>query len=212
MNDSQERTRGRARLARAAVLTPLLLASACASIVSDNESTTYIGTEPEVARCELHGQDFERVVNTPASVTLPSKAAPVTVACEAEGYRRTVADMDTSADGWIFGNILFGGLIGVAIDAARGAGQKFPPNITIVLEPESFDSVAARDAWFDARREKIRTQWDDAIAKVKNECSRNMRDLCNKKIQEAETLREAQLEDLEQRREAAVIAANDPQG
>ena len=29
--------------------------SACASIVSNNESTTYIETDPEKSRCELHG-------------------------------------------------------------------------------------------------------------------------------------------------------------
>ena len=51
----------------------LLLTGACASIVSDNESTVYVATEPEKARCELHGQDFTRVVSTPASAHFDSR-------------------------------------------------------------------------------------------------------------------------------------------
>jgi len=49
-----------------------LVLSGCASIVSESESTTYIETDPETARCELHGQDFKRVVTTPTSIHLPA--------------------------------------------------------------------------------------------------------------------------------------------
>ncbi|MCH8111383.1 MAG: hypothetical protein IH905_05430 [Proteobacteria bacterium] len=103
----------------------LAVLSGCASIVSDNESTVYVATEPEAARCELHGDDFTRVINTPGSLVIPSVAAPVTVTCDAEDYRTTTGELDTSADGWMAGNIIFGllgGGIGLIVDAARGAG------------------------------------------------------------------------------------------
>jgi hypothetical protein len=49
-----------------------------------------------------------------------------------------------------FGNILFGGLIGVVVDAASGATHEYPPLVTITLVPELFASIAERDAFYEA--------------------------------------------------------------
>jgi hypothetical protein len=190
-------------------LSPIVLAGACASIVSDNDSTTYIATEPQNARCELQGNKFKRVVDTPASISLPADAAPISVICEAEGFRQTSKEMDTSADGWIVGNILFGGIVGIAIDAARGAGQKYPEEFTVVLEPGSFESLGARDAWYDARRQEINEEWDEVTRTIDNECNRNMKELCTKKKADAEKVRAQELEALEQRRKTAVVSIPD---
>mgnify|MGYP001010576331 FL=1 len=108
-------------LALAAILAFGLWGAGCASVVSKTDSTTYLETDPEKARCVLHGQDFKRVVTTPDSIQLPSAAAPITVACEAEGYKTATAVLDTKSDGWIWGNILLGGVIGAVVDGARGA-------------------------------------------------------------------------------------------
>ena len=196
-------------LIRIVALSPIVLAGACASIVSDNDSTTYIATEPQNARCELQGNKFKRVVDTPANISLPADAAPISVICEAEGFRQTSKDMDTSADGWIVGNILFGGIVGIAIDAARGAGQKYPEEFTVVLEPGSFESLGARDAWYDARRQEINEEWDEVTRTIDNECNRNMKELCTKKKADAEKVRAQELEALEQRRKTAVVSIPD---
>ena len=141
---------------RSAVLFTCSMAlSACASIVSDNDTMTDIQTEPEVARRELSGQDLKRVIHTPHGIELPSSATPVTVIYEAKGYRKTTAKLDTSMDGWIFGNILIGGVVGIIIDAVRGAGQRYPKGITLILEPKRFapwkrgtsGSTAAKRPW-----------------------------------------------------------------
>lgn len=182
------------------------ITAGCASIVSDDDSTTYIETVPEKARCELHGQDFTRVVNTPSSLQLPSKAAPITIACKAEGYRNTVKELDTSIDGWILGNLLFGGIIGIAVDAARGAGMKFPPRVTVILEPEAFPSAAARDAWFDDRRQTIDERFDEAVKAAKYNCQGGdvTRD-CSEDIEKIEDLRNKELLELEGRRQRARV-------
>lgn len=184
-----------------------LLAGACASIVSDNESTTYIETDPQSARCVLHGQDFERVVQTPESILLPANAAPITLACEAEGYRTTSAELDTKMDGWILGNVIFGGIVGIVIDAARGAGQKYPSKITVVLEPEQFPTAAKRDEWYDRQREATEEKWDKIISRLKAGCtSLNQRE-CDDNAGRARKQRDAELKELENRRLAAAVAA-----
>ena len=184
---------------------PVILAN-CASVVSDNDSNTYIETVPEAARCELHGQDFVRVVNTPTSLQLPAKAAPVVLSCSADGYRTTTADMDTSMDGWILGNILLGGIVGIAIDAARGAGQKYPPKVTVVLEPSEFENLAARDAWYDNRRDMLMKKWDTAMLTVRDECNRieGGKD-CPAEMEKAEAARQVELDKLEARRNNAQV-------
>ncbi len=186
---------------RAAALAAALMGvGGCASVVSDDESTTYIGTNPENARCELHGQDFTRVVNTPASLHLPANSAPMTIACRAEGYFLTTEELDTEADGWILGNLLFGGIIGIAIDAASGAGQKFPPQISIVLQPSEFTSEQARDEWFAARRTAINNTWDSAVEALEKQCNENNRtrpENCPQLMEKALSSRQRELAELE---------------
>lgn len=180
----------------------------CASIVSDNNSGTYIETDPEKARCELHGQDFTRVVETPNSVMLPSSAAPVTVACKADGYKNTTAVLDTKLDGWIFGNLLFGGIVGVAIDAARGAGQKFPPRFAVVLEPERFSSLSERDQYYDARRKVAEEKWSRIMADLQTQCGTGAeagRPNCAQGTEQAKAERDKEIAQIEDKRSKAKV-------
>ena len=196
-------------LCRAVVLSvaaPLFVG--CASIVSDDDSTTYIETDPEKARCELHGQDFRRVIETPSSLHLNADAAPITVSCKADGYRETAEVLDTSMDSWILGNIIFGGIIGVAVDAARGAGQKFPPRFMVVLDPLGFSTTGERDDWYDRRRKQVEDKWEKAIAYAESQCSSGRNtddDACERKVEELQAKRDAELEQLENRRGQALV-------
>jgi hypothetical protein len=190
------------------ILALALVLPGCASIVSDNNSGTYIETDPEKARCELHGQDFKRVVETPNSIILPSSAAPITVACKAEGFKNTSALLDTKLDGWIFGNLLFGGIIGVAVDAARGAGQKFPPRFSLVLEPERFRTLAERDLYFDARRMAAEEKWTRIMSDITTQCnsgSEGERPDCSQRKDQAKSEREKELAAIEDKRSKANV-------
>lgn len=198
---------------RALLLCLVCLLPACASVMSDNKSVTYLETVPEVAKCELHGQDFKRVVTTPNSIPLPSEAAPITVACTAPGYKRVTATLDTKADGWIWGNILLGGGIGLIIDAAKGSGFKYPPKYSIILEPEQFATLDERDVWFDRRKVETETKWTAEIAKLKHQCSNTQStsgigesDGCTKILAEADKKKQAELDLNEQARKTAKVA------
>lgn len=191
----------------------VLLLSGCASIVSDNKSTTYLETDPEVCRCELHGQDFKRLVTTPNSIGLPSEAAPITIACTAPGYKRTTATLDTKMDGWIWANIVFGGVVGAVIDGARGSGFKYPPKFAMILEPEEFRTLDERDAWFDKRKTDLNTLWEAKIKRVKGQCATNSgtsgigsEDGCKRLVADEEKKRDTELEQSEKARSAAKVA------
>jgi|GEM_PF-338611 len=141
-------------------LAAMVALAGCASIISDTESTTYVETIPEKCRCTLHGQDFQRVIITPGSINLPAEAAPLTVMCEADNYQTTSVVMDTKMDGWVFGNILFGGVIGAVVDAGRGAGQKYPPKLTVQLDPVYFASEMKRDDYYAMRVKVAKDQFE----------------------------------------------------
>lgn len=191
----------------------MCLLPACASVMSDNKSVTYMETVPEVAKCELHGQDFKRVVTTPNSIPLPSEAAPITVACTAPGYKRTTATLDTKHDGWIWGNILLGGGIGLIVDAAKGSGFKYPPKFSIIMEPEQFATLDERDAWFDRIKADIDKRWTAEIGKLKTQCKNTQtsgigdnNDGCKVILAEAEKKKQDELALNEQTRKVAKVA------
>lgn len=196
------------RAARLLVAIGLAAASsACASIVSETDSATYIETAPEKARCELHGQDFKRLVETPNSINLPAKAAPLTVSCRADGYKTTTATLDTKMDGWIFGNIIFGGIIGGVVDAARGAGQKYPPKFSVLLEPERFPDTARRDEFYAQRKAMTQENWSKALRDAQAQCStpENVQAGCGDRIAKAEAARDKELAEIEHNRLTATI-------
>jgi len=57
-----------------------------------------------------------------------------------------------------FGNILFGGIIGIAVDAVSGATAEYEANVSIRMTPTEFPSVEARDKFFDQQRETFVAQ------------------------------------------------------
>lgn len=117
--------------------------AACASVVGSTESQVQIRTNPDKARCELRGHEgFTATVETPAVLTIPTMAAPVTVTCAAAGFRPTSYTLDANAGGWIWGNAAFmvatGGVavLGALVDENRGAGKAYAEEVQYELSPD----------------------------------------------------------------------------
>ncbi len=187
---------------RLLVCSAALALSACASIVSDNDTSTYIETDPKVATCDLEGKDFKHSMQTPDRVILPANAAPISVTCTADGYKPSSDQLDTELDGWIFGNIIVGGVIGAAVDLVRGAGFKYPPSFHVFLQPEKFKTGADRDAWFDRRRKFINDKWDDVVKKIKGQCGTGT---CEDEQNRANKKRQEELDKLESLKQTVVV-------
>ena len=109
-------------------------------------------------------------------------------------------------DGWILGNIIFGGVVGAVVDAARGAGQKFPPRFMVVLEPSTFSTGAARDDWYDRRRRVVVEKWKRVISQAETQCSDDtVDDACEAQVKELKVKRDAEQKQLEARRGRALV-------
>ncbi|MEK9661154.1 MAG: hypothetical protein VW644_05390, partial [Alphaproteobacteria bacterium] len=135
----------------AALLFAMSMLGACASIVEGTDQSVTVLTEPAGAKCELirDSQTIAIVNPTPGTVQVDKSKNHIAVHCEKEDYEKAAGTLASSFQGMTFGNILFGGIVGVAIDASSGAMNKYPPQISLVLPPVSFPTPDARDTYYD---------------------------------------------------------------
>ncbi|MCL2097720.1 MAG: hypothetical protein FWH23_03050 [Bacteroidales bacterium] len=110
----------------------VFLFSSCASIVSKSSYPLSINSTPSGAEMSITDKKGKEIYvgNTPAVVELKAGAgffsrAEYQVRFSSPGYNDKIVPVTFKLDGWYFGNILLGGLIGMLIvDPATGAMWK----------------------------------------------------------------------------------------
>lgn len=179
----------------------------CASIVEGTDQSVTVQTMPSGANCELKrdGQVIGVVNPTPGTVTVDKSKHDIAVICKKDGYQDASGAFSSDFQGMTFGNILFGGIIGVAVDASSGAMHEYPASISIAMAPNSFPNTMERDRFFDQRAESIRKDAEAAIAKVRQDCKSSQQKTCDEAIGKIEVARDDQLADVEVKRAQAVV-------
>ncbi|WP_404385813.1 hypothetical protein [Caenispirillum salinarum] len=183
-----------------------LALGACSSIVEGTSQNVSVMTDPSGASCTLSSPNgVLGIVNpTPGSIEVPKSKHNISVACEKEGFQNGAGVLASSFEAMTIGNVIFGGLIGVAIDAGSGAMNKYPATVTVLLAPESFPSVDARDAFFDGLIATRATEADALIAAVKAECA-SPSETCEARVTAVQKALEADLAELERKRAATLV-------
>jgi len=116
-----------------ALLASLLLASACATVV--NGRTEPLGLSSNPAGAEVSIDNGEMKVITPTSVEL-KRDENHTFVFHKDGYQDTSATVTSGTSGWVWGNLLAGGIIGGVVDFATGAAYKFSDDtLTVNMTP-----------------------------------------------------------------------------
>ena len=181
--------------------------SGCASIVEGTDQSVTVQTTPSGANCELKrdGAVIGVVNPTPGTVTVDKSKHDIAVICKKDGYQDASGAFSSDFQGMTFGNILFGGLIGVAVDASSGAMHEYPATVTIAMAPNSFPNNGERDKFFDQRADGIRKDADAAIAKVRQSCKSSQQKTCDEAVGKIEAARDDQLADVEVKRAQAVV-------
>ena len=122
-----------ARLVPLALLASL---SACATIFTGTTQRIAIDSNPEGAACDVTqaGVVVAHVPRTPDVVDVSRGSAEIQVSCTKQGYRtQRVAEL-SGAEGWVFGNFVIGGLLGVVIDFSSGAAYHYHPSLAMDLD------------------------------------------------------------------------------
>ncbi len=113
----------------------VLYLNGCASIVSSSSRNVTIATEPDQAQVEIvNAKDNNTSIlkaNTPHTMNMDASAgffqpAEFKIKLSKDGYLPMEKQLKANINGWYFGNIVFGGLVGILIvDPATGAMWKF---------------------------------------------------------------------------------------
>jgi len=107
------------------LVSTLFTLNSCASIMHGSSQEVPINSTPSGANVFINGQD---IGVTPVTTTLKRKEMH-TLVLELDGYQPFEMNLARKTSGWVWGNILFGGIIGLAVDAATGAIHKIEPAI-----------------------------------------------------------------------------------
>ncbi len=107
-----------------AVLAALLIAcTACGTIIHGTTQNVGLSSTPTGARVMV---DNKQLGVTPIVAPLSRKDNHI-VRFEMDGYAPFEATVTRQTSGWVWGNIVFGGLIGLAVDAISGGLYKLTP-------------------------------------------------------------------------------------
>jgi len=120
-----------------------LASSGCATIVAKSSQEITITSVPEGAAIRINNKSGAAVHSgsTPLTVTLKKgrgyfKAEQYTIHLAKDGYQARDITVAGEVNGWYFGNVIFGGLIGLlAVDPATGAMYTLrPKEVTTTLD------------------------------------------------------------------------------
>ena len=131
----------------AVLLASLVTLASCATITRGTTEAFVVYTVPAGAYVRLStGQECN---STPCTFARIPRESEFTVEIRKEGYRTVTANVShqTSGQGGagMAGNVLVGGIIGLAVDANSGATQDLVPN-PLTVHLEALPAAAAADA------------------------------------------------------------------
>lgn len=182
-------------------------ASACATVVGGTTQDVLVESQPSGAECKIDrlGANIGVVKPTPGRVNIARSKDNVIVSCTQEGYEQSNEVLVSSFTGATVGNLLLGGLVGVVVDAASGANNKYPDRVLIVLTPASFPSDEARDAHFAGIKSRIEEGANAEIKTIETRCNSGNRELCTIEVKKLTDARDKALADLDRRRLGAKV-------
>lgn len=192
---------------------PLLLVS-CATVLEGTSQDIAVDTDPQGANCTFtRGAEgtIGTVAQTPGKLTVQRRKEAMQVTCTRDGHEAATEVVASAFSGATIGNVLLGGLIGIAVDASSGANNRYPERLTVVMTPSSFPDAAARDEHFAKAAERIKEAAAKEIKSVMDRCNSSKRELCQIDVRRIEEARDKALESIEQKRAAAKIVAVLPQ-
>lgn len=165
------------RLAAWVAALALPLIGGCATLTTSSSQTVTLTTDPAGAACTFRreGKVVGIINPTPGSLMVSKSHTTIDVACVKDGYVDAVGSVGSRFQAMTFGNILFGGIVGVVIDAASGATAEYEPQITIRLTPSEFADAPARDRFFDEQRATLVAQAKQVRQRIAGNCGQGSR-------------------------------------
>ncbi len=112
--------------------------SGCASITTGNRQSVAVQTTADAhpvvdAECMASNDKGSWPVTSPGTVDVALSFQDLSVKCESVAYEAGVATFKSTTKAMAFGNVIFGGVIGAAIDVSSGAAFEYPSTLVVAL-------------------------------------------------------------------------------
>jgi hypothetical protein len=151
----------------------ILLTGGCAAIVGGmNQPVSVDARTPDGqtiagANCTLQNAKGVWYVTTPGTLMVHRAYGDLSISCNKSGRPLGASVATSSVRGWMFGNLLFGGVIGIGVDIGTGAGYDYP---TLISVPVSGSVGVASFAYpTDTRRASERATGSDSESETARE-------------------------------------------
>lgn len=103
----------------------ILFIAACATIMNSDMVSVPVYTTPSGAKLVINGMEY----TSPATVQAPRGKGDFKLHVEKKGYKPVDILLRQSLDGWLWGDIILGGLIGLAVDFITGDAYDLDPEV-----------------------------------------------------------------------------------
>ena len=127
----------------------------CGTIIHGGTQDVSVTSEPSGATVEVDGSE---IGETPVTQSL-DRGSQHTVEISMDGYESEQISIRKSTSGWVWGNIVFGGLIGLAVDASTGGMYKLTPTQVQQTLDEGTAAKGAEDTVFIAVVMEPKPDW-----------------------------------------------------
>ena len=119
------------------VLCGAVFLSACSTITIGTTQAVAINTPGvEKAECELKSEGIGvKSVTTPATIVLDKSQHNVEVTCRKKCFTEGKGVIASHTDEMTAGNLIVGGVVGLAVDAGSGAMNQYEPQIQVSMTP-----------------------------------------------------------------------------
>jgi len=128
-----------------ALIVSALALSACASIMHGTSQDVGISSTPTSASVTV---DNATQGTTPFVAKLSRKDNHI-IHIAADGFQSADLTLTRSTSGWVWGNLLFGGIIGLAVDAITGGLYKLSPEqLSATLAKQTASVAPTKDGFY----------------------------------------------------------------
>jgi hypothetical protein len=134
-----------------------LFTQSCGTIIHGTTQEVGISSQPTNARVSINGEDRG---STPMIADLKRKNNYM-VQIQLEGYQTYETNLTRSTSGWVWGNIVFGGLIGLVVDASAGGMYKLSPEqLNAELRSQQAEVLQSEEGLFIAVVLEPNPEWE----------------------------------------------------
>jgi hypothetical protein len=183
-----------------------LATAACATVAAGTSQDIRVVSDPPGAACTLT-RDGAHVatLTTPGTANVPRSKRDIAVSCRKAGLADASDNIPSTVHAGTVGNIIAGGIVGIAVDAASGANNNYRELTIVVFAPESFETAAARDSFYGDLGRRVAAAADSEVKRVMDSCPQSKREFCAIEADRVKEAKKAALESVEAKKASARI-------